>query len=347
MISPNDPGILYSPYNWDVTSTRALTVCAGAWFRTLFNAALTSITLRFDVSQMSTSFPTKIAYRVNRQAWQYVNAADTVALQMPTYPSTWGKTSLEVVFLTSSQGGNRWTNSTTALLLTGIDVAPGGATTIAPTPRPLAGFVGGDSIVEGINTIGRDGDSTQRSDALYSWAYQLGDAVGADIGMVGFGGLGMSLPISGIPKYPDSWQYQAAGIPRTFTRPPDFALINLGTNDKNNNVDPATFKADYLRALNAMQAALPSTVIFVMMPFGLYYGLSMYQDIVASSAYPDRASVIDTTGWWSNVDSLDSLHPLGYMAPKLAALTANAILTRLKAKPVSPAELVWTGTAWA
>jgi hypothetical protein len=106
----------------------------------------------------------------------------------------------------------------------------------------------------------------------------------------------MSLSISGIPRFPDSWQYQAAGFGRTFDRSPDFALINLGTNDKNNNVDAATFKADYLRALNAMLAALPSTVVFVMMPFGLYYGLDMHKDIVASSAVPDRASVIDTTG---------------------------------------------------
>jgi hypothetical protein len=352
MIIPNSPAILYSPYNWDVTADRAFTTAAGASFKTLLTGNPTALNLLFDVSNMASTYPTKIAYRVDNQAWVVVPIAATVAVTLPAYTSAFQKRILEVVMVSSTEGGDRWVNPVTAVKFKGIDTTPTSVSAVLPVSRLISGIAFGDSITEGINTLSASGDTTNRSDALQSWAYQINHALGAEVGVVGYGRLGISIGANGgVPKFGSSWNYHASGIVRNFDTAPNFIVINLGTNDKNNSVPDATFKADYISVLNAMLTALPGTQFFLMLPFGGHYGLAMYQSVAAGSSDPTRVTVIDTTGWWSSSDAPDGVHPYGYTAQKHSTLVSNIIASKLKGfvppPPVQGAgELVWSGTAW-
>lgn len=354
MISANDVNIKYSPYNWDVTAERALTNCGGAMFSTLVTGSPTSIILKFDVKSMSATVPSKIAYRVDGVNWIVEPIKSEVVVTFPSITAKWKTRHLEVVLSTTSEAVDRWNSpNASALKFTGMETTPTTCSTIAIPKKQLSGVIFGDSITEGINTISSGGDATARSDAIQSWAFQVGDTLGAEVGVVGFGRLGMSIAGNGsVPKFPNSWKLLAAGIPRSFEEEPDFIVINLGTNDKNNNITNAVFKADYIASLNAMLSITKNTVIFVMLPFGGHYGAALYKEIVAGASIPARVEFVDTSGWWVTSDAPDNVHPWGYTAPKHATLLSKNISDRLLSAPVeieyvtTSSDLFFNGSAW-
>ncbi len=337
-VLPSNDGILFSPYNWDVTDARALTPCAGAYFRTMVEDA-TGVELRFDVSSMPAN-ATQILYRVNGGAWvaAAVAAGVTVAFPAPASGVTWKRNLLEVLVKSSTEGANRWASPyATAVKLTALRLQrPAGAPApklLLPQRRSLQLLVIGDSITEGINTLSASGDTTARSSALYSYAYLLGEALGAEVGVVGFGRLGVVVGGNGsVPAAPTSWDLIAADLPRPLDRPtPDLVIVNLGTNDKNNNVTPAAFHSAYVGMVGDMLSSLPEkSRVLLMRPFGGHYGLSAYQDVAAAVADPRRVGVIDTTGWWQTSEAPDGVHPFGWIAEqKLSGLLAGAVRPHL------------------
>lgn len=330
-IVPTDPSLVFSPYTWDVTAARALCI-NGGYFSILLRGAsvFTVVKLFFDISVMASS-ASRIAYRFDRLGgWnEVVLSTGTVSLTIPSASLGWPSHFLEVVVKTTTENANRWASPyPTGVKLTSITVSPA-ATVEAPTKAALNGLFFGDSITEGINTLNASGDTTARSDTTQSWAYEQKQILGSEVGVVGFGGQGLAVQgTSGsVPVFPSTWAYIASGIARAFTPTPDFIWINQGTNDSRNSVTAAVFQTALTSVLNAMLAVVPSTVpIFVQLPFGGYYGTAVYQAAIAATSSPKRITFVDTTGWWSSGDSVDALHPYGYInSSKLAPLVARAI----------------------
>lgn len=348
MITPFSSGIRYTPYNWDLTQERAFSNCSGAGFSTMISGNPTAITLKFDTANMSTTVPSKIAYQIDGQGWTVVPVKSRVELLMPSQTALWATHELEVIISTTSEAVARWVSPyPSAVKFTGIDTVPENCVAARLPEKPMNGLVFGDSITEGINTIGRSGDATNRSDALHSWAYQLGSEIGAEIGVVGFGLLGISRAGNGgVPKFGDSWSLIASGIPRVLTPEPNFIAINLGTNDKNSNIAQATFISEYVSALNAILKATSITKIFVMMPFGGHYGALVYQEIVSKASDAKRVFFVNTTGWWASGDAGDGVHPWGYTAPKHAKLLAEEISNNLDLSLENGIEKVYDGFRW-
>ena len=83
---------------------------------------------------------------------------------------------------------NRWTPQAAAVVLTGVTLA-NGAGVSAPATLPRNVLIYGDSITEGYHTVAT-GD-TDGSDASLGWAYALRRLLGAEVGVVGFGGTGL------------------------------------------------------------------------------------------------------------------------------------------------------------
>lgn len=348
MISPFSSGLRYSPYNWNVTQERAFTNNSGASITTQIRGNPTKITLKFDVSKQSATVPSKVAYRIDDREWVIVPITATVDVPIPEALSNWTVHNLEIVLSTTSESVLRWVEPVpSAMRFLGIDTVPATCVAVKPPAKPLNGLVYGDSITEGINTVNKGGDSTNRSDALQSWAFQLGDEIGAEIGVVGFGLLGMSRTANGgVPKLPESWRNISAMVTRDFTPEPDFIVINLGTNDKNGNIPIPTFTSDYISTLNSMLDAMSNTKMFVMVPFGGHYGVMTYQDIVLGVSDPARVFLVDTTGWWDTADATDGIHPWGYTAPKHAKLLATEVSSRLTGSTSFSLEKIYDGLSW-
>lgn len=325
-IAPNNTGIVYSPFNWDVTAARAL--CnTGGYFKTQVNGA-TGITLKFDVSNVPSNAAqrTQIEYRVDEGAWTARVPAALVDLPIPAETAAWTKHLVEVRMKSSTEAQNRWDSPyVTAVKFTGIEATPATATLTAPGKATLSGLFLGDSITEGINTLSNTGDAAERSNSRLSWATAVGGKLGSEVGVVGFGRQGLVVGGNGnVPVLGSTWKLIAAGISRSFSVQPDYVCINIGTNDQRNSVPAAQFTAAYTTLLNDILTTLPNAVIVVLHPFGQNYASTVYTEAIANSNEPRRVTYVPTTGWWSTADASDGLHPYGYanlsgIAPRAAA----------------------------
>lgn len=330
-IAHNDAAIVYSPWNWHIDGSRALSNNAGAYFKVMLIGTPTAVSLTFDVSSMA-AVASKIAYRVDCTGWQIVNVAASVTVTLPSYTAAWAKRTLEVRIHSTSESYDRWSSPhATAVKFTGITTTPGSVTAVAPVVMQLRGVYYGDSITEGINTVGTSGDSTVRSDSTLSYASLTADLLGAEIGVIGFGRQGIIRTGNGsVPNLQDAYALQAAGLARSFSTPVDFIAINHGTND-NGVSTPGDFITGYTAFLNSLMgvAAYPTKII-VMVPFNGAYGVSVYRTIIAATNDPTRIRLLDTSGWWASGDGLDAVHPGGWANwSKLAPNTARQIRTML------------------
>lgn len=328
-ILPNDANIIYSPYNWDVNSGRAKTINAGAYFRAQINGSPTSITLWFDMTGVLTPLP-QVTVTLDGRAISTAPIASTMVLTLPS-GSTWAKRLLEVTVKSMTETQNRWATQSTAVQFQGIATSPGTCVTEPLTARKLNVPVFGDSITEGVRTLNMTAtNDTDRNDATIGWAYDLREKLGAEVGVIGFGGSGVTKPSGsgGVPPLKTSLSLLwGSGPSRSFTSPaPDAIVIMDGTND-----DAYDITTDYTNALNQFLAATPSTTpILALRPFNGTNKASQIQAAIAACNSPRRVTYVDTAGWWSTTDSSDNLHPYGYTnVGKISGLVAAAVRTAL------------------
>jgi lysophospholipase L1-like esterase len=326
-IAPNDANIRYSPGNWIVDATNARSINSGAYFKAHI-AGATSLALKFDVSDLLSPVP-RIAYKIDGDPWVTQDISASIAIGIPT-TNTWTKHLIEVIIIATTESQNRWNSPfNTQIRLTGIQYAGSSVATVATTPRAKSVLVFGDSITEGVRTLqatASSGKDTDRNDASVGWAYRLAAELGAEVGVIGFGRQGMTITGNGnVAAMSSAYALMWAGQARSFSVAPDLIICNQGTNDLGQGTSSATFQTAYVAWLNVMLAATPTTTLIgVMMPLNASYGLSTYQAIVAACNSQSRVKVIDTTGWFSTIDSSDSTHPYGnvnisIIAPLLAA----------------------------
>lgn len=338
VVNSYDPTkILFSPYNWDVQSGYAKTINSGAYFRTSFGGASCSLT--FDLTGVSGSVP-KLSYRVDEFGpWITVDLAAAIAITVPTDTADFASHYLELMVRSTSEAVSRWVSQAVAVKLTGVTLAAGKALSMPPV-RPLFGLYYGDSITEGINTLKSTGDTTVRSDAGQGWAYLSARLIGAEAGIVGFGRQGLTVTGNpDVPVFGSTYNLMYAGATRSFSRAPDYIVINQGTNDGSANIQSAA-----LAVLNNILAAVPvGTKIIVLRPFN-GSGATFWQNAIAASNAPARIIYVDTTGWFNTANSPDGLHPNGYEnATHIAPLAATAIQSALDGAPtLTPRTLTLT-----
>ena len=308
-IAPNNAAITYSPYNWLVTAGAAKSINSGAYLRTAFTG--TSCALTFDTSALAGSYLPQIWYRIDGLYWQLARVASSVTLTMPTETASWPKHTLEVVVKATSEFQTRWTPQATAVVLTGITLASG-ATVSAAGGRSKNVLSLGDSITEGyhcINNNGSGADDVAGSDALTAWAFLQRDLLGAEVGVVGFGGTGLAASgQGGVPGLLTSYNLLWSGQARSFSPVPDLIVVNIGEND--GSVASATFQTNYVTLLNNLISACPGSKIAALRPFSGKQA-SAIQAAVPQCSNPSLVTYIDTTGLFDTTLSVDAVHPLG------------------------------------
>lgn len=323
-IEAADSNVLYSPYTWQVGSSYAKTIDAGAYLTVTFDGTPGVLSALFDMSLNPTN-PGRVGFRVDGGPWQDSPIAASVPLTLDP-GLTWGTHTVEMVFYAHSQAADRWINQVTACRFAGIS-ADSTITSRPTRPRSLYGLLVGDSIAEGIQTRNLDltGSETARFDARLAWAYPLRDLLGAEVGVVGFGAVGLTRNGNGnVPRIPDSVPYLWDGTARNLSTPqvPDFIAMHIGTNDT--AATDAEVTTETARTLNGWLASTPETTKVFVIGNWLQRKIEAIQAGITASTAPSRIVFIDTTGWWSTADASDGVHPYGYvnitdLAPRLAA----------------------------
>ncbi len=184
-------------------------------------------------------------------------------------------------------------------------VLDSGATTFKPqAPKNLIEFVG-DSITVGTTT-------SQNASTAYGWL--IGEQLGADHTQVAQGGaclVASSDGCVGLEQQFTKLNPNAATPSWDFSRyQANAVVINLGTNDVGHGVSGAQFQAAYSSLLGKVRAAYPGAWIFALETFrGRFVPETQAAVQAAASGGDSRVSFVDTTGWLSDADMSDSVHP--------------------------------------
>lgn len=321
VLSMNDSSILYSPYNWGGQERGiARTINSGAYFRVQFTG--TSCVLHTDTSAMPDMF-SQIWTRVDGgPLQQHVLSTGNPSLDVSFGPPFTASNNhlLEVIVKSTTETRERWAvPSATAVIFTGITIGNSTAPPRRPVRKPYNVLIYGDSITEGVRTLGYVGiaNDTDRNDAVRDYSYQLSQMLPIEIGVVGFGATGTTKPGSGgVPALPETWDKLWDGEPRVFMPAPDVVIYNEGTNDGKSTYDTL------LAVVKGVAARAPNTVQLLMLPFNGCHEEDILK-VVAEMASP-RVVFGNTTGFY---DGADGLHPFGYshvgmIAPRMAGLVA-------------------------
>ncbi len=327
----NDAGILYSPYNWNVSASWAKTINSGAYLKTIFY--LTSVGLLTDTSTDGPPY-SQFWVRIDGQGWtQYVlSAGDPTILVASNLPSR--KHLLELILKSTTQDQSRWVSGGTTLTITGLSLDSGGFLT-APLARTKRILMYGDSITEAARDINATApNDTDRDDSLGGYAYQVANAADAEVGIVAFGAQGVTVPgAPDVPTFPDSYNLIYDGVPRVFSPAPDLVIYNFGTNDGSNNITPGL-----TTVANEILAICPASIQMMLVPFD---GTHAAEVVAAAAAVGSQAVSIDTTGWFNPIDSPDGGHPysyahIGFIAPRLFPLVAAQLYPSTVIPPIVP-----------
>lgn len=318
-----------SPGNWavDTAAGTLSTINAGAYFSTVFTGA--SLTLNFDVENLG-SPASEIYYRIDgysaQAPWTKAAVAATVVLAMPADTAALPCHLLEVVVKSTSETLTRWSaTSATAVILTGLTLANGAASTLTPPGASRRILFFGDSITEGVRTVNQSTTSdTDRNDAMMGWAYAQRGLLGAEVGIIGFGGTGLTVSGSGVvPALASSFGLVMPGSARVADDGISLVVLNEGTNDSNAVAGAVT--SALVTVLNGLVALYPRALIVVMRPFNGSQAAAL-QTGIAGCASPAQVRYLDTTGFLNTAYGIDSLnlHPAGpnnlaFIAPQVAS----------------------------
>lgn len=325
--SADDANVYYSPYNWVKAPFACRSAYSGAYLRVLFTGA--APTLYFDVSSVGAGPITQIVIDVDRSTKQRAELKSSIAVVMPSGAGSGDNTYhlLEVYVESMNATQGRWSGGPpVSVCLVAIALQDATKVLLPTVQRAKKGLIFGDSMTEGLRSLALNGTPSEvdRNSAIQGFALEVGRLLGAEIGVIGVGAIGLTVGgAGGVPPFPSSWNLQWLGVARDFSIPPDYCIWVQGYND---NV--ADTVSAGIAALNAQLAAMPGTRFFVFRPFTGRQAANL-QAIVAGCNDPSRVSYIDTSGYVSmavGVDSPDGTHPYGWAnVSKIAPSMANAI----------------------
>jgi hypothetical protein len=319
-IEMDNPAILYSPFNWAVTSHGAKTINSGAYFKVFFSGTSCQLATNTSEDAGAGLFP-QFLVRIDggsftRYELSPGNPVFTVASGRANH-----KHLLEVLVKSTSEFVNRWTPQQTAVNFSAIQF-DSGATVTAPARKPYNVLIYGDSITEAIrvNGFGSNIKETDQNDASQGYGWYLSQVLPVEVGVVAFGATGINKAGSGgVPGLINSYPYLWAGQPRSFSNPaPDLIIYNEGTGDAELNSD---ITASYTAIVKAHEQLAPNAEQLLLRPFNGAFS-SQIQAIAANDK-TGNVSFGDTTGFIDfSTDLCDNNHPwgsvhVGKLAPKL------------------------------
>lgn len=326
-----------SPGNWDLSSTtgEAITNNAGAYFRQLFTGS--TATLNFDLAYMPAS-ASQIYYRVDGGAWVLASlSAVSITVAIPAN-DVLTQHLLEMRVKSTGEGVvpaatlYRWSVNTAnspAVRFTGVAL-PTGQSVSKPYQYPNTILVDGDSITEGyetlcLSTTASGLNDVDCSDSTVGYAFNLGQVLNAEVGVIGFGGQGFTKTgVGNVPVVGTTiGLLNSLGTVRSFSGVTAL-IINQGTNDGTADIVTAATSV-----FNQITAANPTIPVFVLRPFNGAEAVNL-QTAIGAAGVPSQFHYIDTTslgGLTTGVNSYDGLHPnagqnLGVYAPGLGAIIA-------------------------
>lgn len=316
----SDASIYFSKNNWAMsTAGYAMTICAGAYFKQAFTGD--NVVLVLNTAYLG--FPrSQLYWSIDGQPPVKAEAASTIYCPVPAATLTAPWHVIEVYVKSTSEGLLRWSDTApTAIMIESI-VLDSGASVKLPNIRPLLVEFNGDSITEGVRTLGETATyDTDRNDSLATWAMAVGRALNAEVTMRGFGGSGMTGTGSGsIPPLPTLYPLVTPGYPRDWQTAPDITFFNEGTNDQ--GATSASFQSAAVGVLTTALNNYPSTKIVPMIPFNQAHAADWRA--IAATLNNTRIALIDTTGFVDPGNGIDSLglHPtaandVGFIAPRI------------------------------
>ncbi len=306
---------------WNRLAESAITVNSGSHVVARFSG--TALTARFDVSLNQAPSPT-MTWRIDNGEWLEAELAPAMPLAVDLPPGIH-----EVVLMVRglNEGQNRWNAPlVSSITFSGFEVS-GGMLEPSPRPkRPRMEFLG-DSITEGVALwSSRNGQNTPcwRADARRAYPSLTAQALEAEWRQVGFGRQGLLIGGNGgVPIAGEAFNFFYAGVPRDDWQP-DWVVINQGTND--GGASPNDFAPAYADFLSTVRAGYPAAKIVVMRPFNGAHAAEISAAVSTRRNEGDALiEYVDTTGWLSNSDFTDGVHPNEQGSQRAANELASAL----------------------
>jgi lysophospholipase L1-like esterase len=307
--------VTLSPYNWRVVNDSYYeAVHPGAYFRASFVGRAFSV--RFDLTALDAAFvPAKqwpiIKWQIDEGDWteyQLVTGHPEVSLAAGLANTSH---TVELHLVGDDAYTDRWATPSMSLKITGFRTTMSGRLSLV-AELPTNMIIYGDSISEGAWSEGSPTDLTDYSNyqnGPLSYGALVANDFNAEYGVVAFGGQGWDAKgQTNVPDFNDSWGFYTAGVSRLvagqFDPPPDYIIINHGTNDIGDIV------ALVESVLGNLRVAAPGAKICVVIPFNnnreadIRNGFNNYQ----TNSGPDiNCKIIDLNS--PTYDTTDGAHP--------------------------------------
>jgi len=293
VVAPSDPRIVLEG-QWGHQPGVAITVNSGS--RLSFSFAGERVQLLFDTTGLTVAPHLWITVDDGEPALHVVKES-VVDLSAPT-----GRHKVEVVVKDVSEHVNRWNPPfECAVVFGGLVLDVNSRLRLSGRPDgPRLEFYG-DSITQGVRALSEATDS-EGADGTASYAYLTARAFGATSYQVGFGRQGIVRTGNGeVPSGLESFGWNYAGSPAERIAPPDVVIVNLGVNDE--TLTPEQY-AEYVARV---RSAYPQTTIVALPPFS-----GKHADTIAAavkSVDDPNVVLIDSTGWITEADCTDDVHP--------------------------------------
>lgn len=302
VVAPSDPRIVLEG-QWGHQPGVAITVNSGSRFS--FTYAGARLQLLFDTDGLTVAPHLWITVDDGEPVLHVVEGP-VIELSAPE-----GQHHVWVVVKDVNEHVNRWNPPfECAVVFAGLVLDTRSVLRLSGRPGgPRLEFYG-DSITQGVRSLSSDPES-DGADGTTSYAYLTARAFGATSYQVGFGSQGISKPGNGeVPGGVDSFGWNFAGSPAERVEAPDVVVVNLGVNDPTLEVE------EYAGYVRRVRAAYPSTTIVALTPFNGKHS----ETIQAAVKTLDDPQVIciDSTGWITEDDCTDQVHPTVAGHAKLA-----------------------------
>lgn len=220
-----------------------------------------------------------------------------------------GSHQLEIVVKALDSKAGRWLSPLrSAVKFRGFELDPDARvqTSALLRGRPRLEFLG-DAITQGDGIHGANSASVLNADALASFAWLAGEALGAIHAQIAFPGQGVLTSDSReVPPAIFSFPWNFAGSATDFSAGPDFLVINLGLNDE--AIPMEEFVESYVELLHDIRERCPRAMVFAVPPF--HGGRARARDVaLAVSKSGDRlVKYVDSTEWLTESDFNDQAH---------------------------------------
>ena len=309
VVAPSDPRIVLEG-QWGQQPGVAITVNSGS--RISFSFSGDRLQLLFDTDGLTVAPHLWITVDDGEPELHLIDDP-VIELSAPT-----GQHRVEVVVKDVNEHVNRWNPPfECAVVFAGLVLDVKSRLRLSGRPGgPRLEFYG-DSITQGVRSLSEHPES-EGADGTTSYAYLTARAFGATAYQVGFGSQGISKPGNGeVPAGVDSFGWNFAGSPAERVEPSDVIVVNLGVNDPTLEIEEY---ADYVRRV---RAAYPSATIVALTPFSGKHAETI-QAAVKTVDDPDLVCV-DSTGWITEDDCTDLVHPTVAGHAKIAAHLVEAL----------------------